>query len=71
MAEWGSADSYATRLSALTAYLNTTTLHDNRANGVAVADLLNGIKTANDWFFAGSNDQVTGANKNDTITAIN
>jgi hypothetical protein len=71
MAEWGSADSYPTRLSALAGYLNTGTVHDNYANGVAVVDTLSGNKNANDWFFAGLNDALSGANKNDMITTIN
>ena len=73
MAEWGSSDSYATRVNNLNkvgGYLNTT-VHDNYANGNAVADVLNGNKTANDWFFAGINDSVNGKNSNDVITRIN
>jgi hypothetical protein len=79
MAEWGSTDSYSTRLNKLAGSLNnntvpslnTNTVHDNVANGVAVADTLNGNKNANDWFFAGSNDSVTGRNSNDVVTRIN
>ena len=70
MAEWGSADSYATRLSALAGYLNTNTVHDNSVNGAAVLDQLYGNSKANDWFFAGVNDSVTGKNSNDLITTI-
>jgi Ca2+-binding RTX toxin-like protein len=70
MAEWGSADSYATRLSVLGPYLNTSTVHDNYANGVAVADILAGNSKANDWFFAGVNDQVTGTNTTDKKTIV-
>jgi hypothetical protein len=70
MAEWGSADSYATRLSKLAGFLNTTTVHDNIQNGVAVVDQLLGNAKANDWFFAGVNDSVTGKNSNDLITTI-
>jgi hypothetical protein len=70
MAEWGSTDSYATRLSALGGYLNTNTVHDNYVNGVAVADQLLGNSKAMDWFFAGVNDHVTGKNANDVVTTI-
>ena len=69
MAEWGSADSYATRLSALAGYLNTNTVHDNSVNGAAVLDQLYGNSKANDWFFAGVNDYLTRTN-NDVITTI-
>src|SRR5262249_7606077 len=64
MAEWGSADSYTTRLSTLGSLLNTTTVHDNLANGVGIVDQLNGNALANDWFFAGLNDPITGKNGN-------
>ena len=70
MAEWGGSDSYATRLNALAGYLNTNTVHDNYANGVAVADQLYGNAAANDWFFAGINDLVTGKSINDVVTTI-
>ena len=50
MAEWGSTDSYATRLSALAGYLNASTVHDNYQNGAAVMDQLLGNAKANDWF---------------------
>jgi hypothetical protein len=70
MAEWGSADSYATRLNALAGYLNTDTVHDNSQNGVPVADQLLGNALANDWFFAGLNDVVKGKNNNDVVTTI-
>jgi hypothetical protein len=42
MAEWGSADSYATRVSVLAGSLNTSTVHDNYQNGKAVRDQLPG-----------------------------
>ena len=42
MAEWGGADSYVTRLSTLAGDLNISTVHDNSASGVAVADQLHG-----------------------------
>ncbi len=70
MAEWGSSDSYSTRLNKLAGSLNTNTVHDNVANGVAVADQLFGNPAANDWFFAGVNDTVTGKNSNDVTTKI-
>jgi hypothetical protein len=70
MAEWGSTDSYTTRLSALGNLLNTTTVHDNIANGVGIVDQLNGNALANDWFFAGLNDPITGKNGNDKTVTI-
>src|SRR5262249_50810447 len=70
MAEWGSADPYATRLSALGGSLNTSTVHDNSASGKAVADQLVGNVLANDWFFAGVNDVVKGKSKNAVVTSI-
>jgi hypothetical protein len=69
MAEWGSTNSYARRLNKLASSLNTTTVHDNLANGVGVVDTLSGNKTANDWFFAGLND-VVGKNSNDVTVTI-
>ena len=70
MAEWGSTDSYATRLSDLGSILNTTTVHDNIANGVGIVDTLSGNINANDWFFAGLDDTVTGKNGNDKTVTI-
>ena len=70
MAEWGSADPYATRLSALAGALNTSTVHDNYSGGKAVADQLLGNALANDWFFAGVNDAVKGKSKNAVVTSI-
>jgi hypothetical protein len=70
MAEWGSADPYATRLSALAGSLNPTTVHDNYQGGAPVADVLAGNLLAGDWFFAGLNDKVTGKNKKDVLTRI-
>jgi titin len=70
MNEWGSADSYLARLNVLASYLNTNTVHDNYVNGVAGVDQLLGNAKANDWFFAGLNDHVTGTNENDVITTI-
>jgi hypothetical protein len=71
MAEWGSSvDSYATRLNKLAGYLNTPYVHDSYVSGVAVVDRLYGKKKANDWFFAGVNDHVTGTNKGEVITTI-
>jgi hypothetical protein len=70
MAEWGSADSYATRLSALAGQLNTSTVHDNYASGKPVADQLLGNALANDWFFAGVNDVVKGKSKIAGVTSI-
>jgi hypothetical protein len=70
MAEWGSTDSYATRLSALAGQLNSSTVHDNYAGGKAVADQLLGNANANDWFFTGLNDAVKGKSKNAVVTSI-
>jgi sugar lactone lactonase YvrE len=70
MAEWGSAASYATRRAVLAGSLNTGTVHDNYANGAAIGDQLLGNALANDWFFAGLNDSVTGKNSNDVVTTI-
>jgi hypothetical protein len=70
MAEWGSADSYGTRVSALAGYLNPSTVHDHYASGQAVADQLVGNGLANDWFFAGVNDAVSGLSANDVVTSI-
>jgi hypothetical protein len=66
----GHADPYATRLSALAGYLNTSTVHDNSANGQPVADQLLGNASANDWFFAGLNDVVNGMSKTAMVTSI-
>jgi hypothetical protein len=71
MAEWGSTDSYATRLSDLGSLLNTNTVHDNIANGVDIVDQLHGNASANDWFFAGPGDTVMGKNANDKTVTIN
>ena len=72
MAEWGSTDSYATRVNGLlTGYLSTSRVHDNYFYGVAVKDHLYGNLRANDWFLAGINDYLKGTNKNDVITTIN
>jgi hypothetical protein len=70
MAELGSTDSYATRLTALAGYLNTSTVHDNYQNGQPVTDGLYGNVNANDWFFAGVNDVIKGKNKKDVVTTI-
>jgi Ca2+-binding RTX toxin-like protein len=70
MAEWGSSDSYAMRLSALVGWLNTNTVHDNSASGKAVADQLLGNPLANDWFFSGVNDVVKGKSKIAVVTSI-
>jgi hypothetical protein len=37
---------------------------------VAVVDPLEGNYLANDWFFAGLNDKVTGKTKKDVVTRI-
>jgi hypothetical protein len=78
MAEWGSTDSYSTRLSILSSSLlntnantGTVTVHDNTVNGQPVVDQLLGNSSALDWFFTGLNDYVKGTNKNDVITTIN
>jgi hypothetical protein len=66
MAEWGSTDSYATRMSDLGSLLNTNTVHDN----IDIVDQLHGNALASDWFFAGSNDPITGKNANDKAVTI-
>jgi PKD domain len=72
MAEWGSTDAYAKRLSLLAPYLNTNTVHDNHdLNGLAISDYLQGNAKANDWFFAGLNDKLKGIKNGDQITTIN
>jgi hypothetical protein len=70
MAEWDSAASYNARMIALASYLSTNTVHDNTSGGRPVADQLIGNTSANDWFFAGSNDVVKGKNKTDVVTSI-
>jgi hypothetical protein len=51
----------ATRLNKLVGYMSTTYIHDSYASGGAVVDRLHGKKNANDSFFAGVNDHVTGS----------
>jgi sugar lactone lactonase YvrE len=70
MAEWGSADSYSTRLSALAGSLNTSTVHASYQNGQPVVDSLYGNANANDWFFAAVNAVIKGKNQNDVVTTI-
>jgi hypothetical protein len=70
MALWGSAASYASRLSALAPYLSNTTVHNNPQTGVNAIDYLMGNATPNDWFFAGVNDVVNGKSKTDVVTTI-
>jgi hypothetical protein len=70
MVEWGSADSYATRVSVLSFYLNTNTVHENYVSGQPVADQLLGNASANDWFFAAVNDTVKGKSNNAVVTSI-
>jgi hypothetical protein len=69
MAEWNSADSYSTRTSILSAYLNTSTVHDD-----GVADHLEGGRGM-DWVFAGltgpNRDKLDGLLPGDTIVGIN
>jgi len=77
MAEWGSADSYTTRVNDLlgvsggglngSSLLNTSTVHDN-----GQADTLSGITSAVpiDWFLAGSTDVVKKENSGETQTLI-
>jgi hypothetical protein len=45
-------------------------VHDNIANGVGIVDTLSGNIKANDWFFAGLDDLVTGKNANDKTVTI-
>lgn len=48
MAQWGSANSYATRVSNLSSALNTTKVHDDAAVDTLFGDLAPDL----DWFFA-------------------
>jgi hypothetical protein len=75
MAEWGSADSYTTRVNDLTnggglngSYLlNTSTVHDN-----GQTDTLFGFPAAAplDWFFAGASDIIKHKNSGEVTTTI-
>jgi titin len=75
MAEWGSADSYTTRVNDLTnggglngSYLlNTSTVHDN-----GQTDTLFGFPAATplDWFFAGASDITKHKNSGEMTTTI-
>jgi hypothetical protein len=75
MAEWGSSDSYATRISDLTSggglngsyLLNTSTVHDN-----GQVDTLSGITAAAplDWFFADATDIIKHKNSGEVVTMI-
>ncbi len=73
MAEWGSADSYATRVNDLlnggglngSNLLNTNTVHNS-----AAVDYLFGNSKANDWFLAGIEDVLSGFLSGDFITTI-
>jgi hypothetical protein len=68
LAEWNSADSFATRTTALAGYLNTTTVHDD-----GVADHLGG-GGGQDWFFAllrgPGHDKLDGVAPNDSVVNI-
>jgi hypothetical protein len=44
--------------------------HKSSVNGVPVSDYRTGHARANDWFFAGVNDLVSGKNTSDVLTAI-
>jgi hypothetical protein len=75
MAEWGSADSYTTRVSDLTNggglngsdLLNASTVHDN-----GQVDTLSGITAASplDWFFASAADIIKHKNSGEATTTI-
>jgi parallel beta-helix repeat protein len=75
MTEWGSVDSYTTRVNDLTnggglnrSYLlNTSTVHDN-----GQADTLFGFPAATplDWFFAGASDTIKHKNSGEMTTTI-
>jgi streptogramin lyase len=74
MAEWGSGDSYTTRINDLTnggglngsSRLNTSTVHDNGK----VDTLVGTTTTALDWFFAGTSDVVKNKTSGEVQTAI-
>jgi hypothetical protein len=80
MAEWGSSDSYATRVNDLLnggglngsfllngSMVNGSTVHDN-----GQADTLSGITATAplDWFFAGVTDAIKHYNSSEVITPI-
>ena len=75
LAEWGSSDSYETRLNDLsnggglngTYLLNALTVHDN-----GQADTLSGLSATAplDWFFAGVTDIIKHQNPGEMITPI-
>jgi Ca2+-binding RTX toxin-like protein len=75
MAEWGSADSYATRVNDLsnggglngTYRLNASTVHDN-----GQVDTLTGITAATplDWFFASTTDLFKHKNPGEVVATI-
>jgi hypothetical protein len=75
MAEWGPANSYATRVNALSSggglngnyVLNASTVHDN-----VQADTLAGINGAAplDWFFASATDNPKHKNRGEVVTTI-
>jgi hypothetical protein len=74
MAEWGSANSYATRVSNLTnggglngSYLlNASTVHDNGQTDT----LLGTTGSALDWFFAAASDIVKNKKNGEVVTPI-
>jgi Ca2+-binding RTX toxin-like protein len=64
LAEWGSTDSYTTRIASLMGTLNPSTVHDN-----GMADNLYG-GTGMDWFFAGMMDVLFNKTAGEVVTTI-
>src|SRR5207245_11398397 len=64
LAEWGSTDSYATRIANLMGTLNPSTVHDN-----GMADNLYG-GAGMDWFFAGMADILFNHTSGEVITSV-
>jgi hypothetical protein len=67
LAEWSSSDSYATRVSILSASLNATTVHDN---GKADSLYGNGGAVLDDWYFKGMMDVIYNQTTGETVTPI-
>ena len=64
LAEWGSTDSYATRIANLMGTLNPSTVHDN-----GMADNLYG-GPGMDWYFAGMADILFNHTSGEVITSV-
>jgi len=64
VAEWGSSDDYATRITNLIANLNGNTVHDN-----GMADSLYG-GAGMDWYFAGMMDVLFSNTTGEVVTQV-